>query len=59
MKSAFIVLGLMAVLALPGCKIIKNAPEGEGTAVIPEGEEGDDARIGRFWKGPTRPSFCR
>lgn len=45
MKSAFVILGLAAALAFPGCKIIKNAPEGEGTAVIPEGEAGDDARI--------------
>lgn len=45
MKSAFVILGLAAALALPGCKIIKNAPEGEGTAVIPDGEAGDDARI--------------
>lgn len=45
MRSLFVVLALGAALALPGCKIIKNAPEGEGTAVIPEGEEGDDARI--------------
>ncbi|MCU0827446.1 MAG: DUF2291 domain-containing protein [Tabrizicola sp.] len=45
MKSAFVILGLAAALAFPGCKIIKNAPEGEGTAVIPDGEAGDDARI--------------
>lgn len=45
MKSAFTVLVLAAALALPGCKIIENTPEGEGTAVIPEGEAGDDARI--------------
>lgn len=45
MKSVFVTLGLLAALALPGCKIVKNAPEGEGTAVIPEGEAGDDARI--------------
>ena len=45
MKPAFIVLGLVAALALPGCKIVKNAPEGEAAAVIPEGEAGDDARI--------------
>ena len=45
MKPVFIVLGLIAALALPGCRIIRNAPEGEGTAVIPEGEAGDDARI--------------
>jgi predicted lipoprotein len=45
MNVAFGMLALVAALALPGCKIIKNAPEGEGTAVIPEGEAGDDARI--------------
>ena len=45
MKPVFIVLGLMAALALPGCKIIKNPPEGEASTVIPEGEAGDDARI--------------
>ena len=31
MKPVFIVLGLVAALALPGCKIIKNAPEGEAS----------------------------
>ena len=45
MKIVFIALTLAAALALPGCRIIKNAPEGEGTGVIPEGEAGDDARI--------------
>ena len=45
MKIFFIALTLAAALALPGCRIIKNAPEGEGTGVIPEGEAGDDARI--------------
>jgi predicted lipoprotein len=45
MNVAFGMLALVAALALPGCKIIKNAPEGEGTAVIPDGEAGDDARI--------------
>ena len=45
MKPVVVVLGLMAALALPGCKIIENAPEGEASAVIPEGEAGDDARI--------------
>ena len=45
MKPGFIVLGLVAALALPGCKSIKNAPDGEAAAVIPEGEAGDDARI--------------
>jgi predicted lipoprotein len=45
MKSAFTVLALAAALALPGCKIIKNAPDGEGAAVIADGEAGDDARI--------------
>jgi predicted lipoprotein len=45
MNVAFGMLALVAALALPGCKIIKNAPEGEGTAVIPGGEAGDDARI--------------
>jgi predicted lipoprotein len=45
MKPVFAALALVAALALPGCKIIKNVPEGEGTAVIPDGEAGDDARI--------------
>jgi predicted lipoprotein len=45
MKSAFTVLALAAALALPGCKIIKNAPEGEASTVIPDGEAGDAARI--------------
>ncbi len=45
MRSVFTVLALGAALALPGCKIIKNAPDGEGSTVIPDGEEGDDARI--------------
>ena len=45
MRSVFTVLALGAALALPGCKIIKNAPAGEGATVIPAGEEGDDARI--------------
>lgn len=45
MKSVFVTLGLMAALALPACKIIRNAPEGEGSATIPAGEAGDDARI--------------
>jgi predicted lipoprotein len=38
-------LALAAALALPGCKIVKNAPEGAADATIPEGEAGDDARI--------------
>jgi predicted lipoprotein len=45
MNFAFGMLALVAALALPGCKIIENAPEGEGTVVIPDGEAGDDARI--------------
>jgi predicted lipoprotein len=45
MNYALGMLALVAALALPGCKIIKNAHEGEGTAVIPDGEAGDDARI--------------
>jgi predicted lipoprotein len=45
MKPLFVVFGLMAALALPGCKIVKNAPEGEASSVIPQGEAGDDARI--------------
>jgi predicted lipoprotein len=45
MKSAFTVLALAAALALQGCKIIKNAPEGEASTVIPDGEAGDAARI--------------
>ena len=58
MKSVFVTLGLVAALALPGCKIIKNAPEGEGTATIPEGEATTRGSP-RFWTRPMRPSFCR
>lgn len=43
MKSAFAALGLVAALALPGCKIVKTVAEGEAVAVA--GEAGDDARI--------------
>ena len=39
-----IALGLMAALALPGCKIVKTVAEGEGAAAM-AGEAGDDARI--------------
>lgn len=45
MKSVLVALGLVAALALPGCKVVKNAPEGEKSDVIPAGEAGDDARI--------------
>jgi predicted lipoprotein len=44
MKSVFVALGLVATLALPGCKIVKTVAEGEDTAVV-AGEAGDDARI--------------
>lgn len=44
MKSVFVVLGLVAALALPGCKIVKTVAEGEGAAAV-AGEAGDDARI--------------
>lgn len=44
MKPVFVVLGLMAALALPGCKIVKTVAEGEGSAAV-AGEAGDDARI--------------
>jgi predicted lipoprotein len=43
MKPVF-VLGLMAALALPGCKIVKTVAEGDGAAAV-AGEAGDDARI--------------
>ena len=39
-----IALGLLAALALPGCKIVKTVAEGEGAAAA-AGEAGDDARI--------------
>ena len=39
-----IALGLMAALALPGCKIVKTVAEGESAAAV-AGEAGDDARI--------------
>lgn len=44
MKSVFVALGLVAALALPGCKIVKTVAEGEGAAAE-AGEAGDDARI--------------
>ena len=44
MKSVFVVLGLVAALALPGCKIVRTVAEGEGAAAV-AGEAGDDARI--------------
>jgi predicted lipoprotein len=44
MKFVFVALGLVATLALPGCKIVKTVAEGEDTAVV-AGEAGDDARI--------------
>ncbi|MCX7286596.1 MAG: DUF2291 domain-containing protein, partial [Rhodobacterales bacterium] len=43
MKFLF-ALGLMAALALPGCKIVKTVPGAE-TAAAEAGEAGDDARI--------------
>jgi predicted lipoprotein len=44
MKPIFVVLGLMAALALPGCKIVKTVAEGEGSVAV-AGQAGDDARI--------------
>lgn len=44
MKPLFVALGLMAALALPGCKIVKTVAEGESAAAV-AGEAGDDARI--------------
>jgi predicted lipoprotein len=44
MKPVFVVLGLMAALALPGCKIVKTVAEGEGSVAV-AGQAGDDARI--------------
>ena len=44
MKAVFAALGLMAALALPGCKIVKTVGGGE-TAAAEAGEAGDDARI--------------
>jgi predicted lipoprotein len=44
MKPVFVALGLMAALALPGCKIVKTVAEGESAAAV-AGEAGDDARI--------------
>ena len=44
MKTVFAALGLMAALALPGCKIVKTVAGGE-TAAAEAGEAGDDARI--------------
>ena len=44
MKSVSVMLGLVAALALPGCKIVKTAEEGETAAAV-AGEAGDDARI--------------
>lgn len=44
MKYVFVALGLVAALALPGCKIVKTVAEGEGAAAV-AGEAGDDARI--------------
>lgn len=45
MNPLSVALCLMAALALSGCKIVKNPPEGSAETVIPEGEAGDDARI--------------
>lgn len=44
MKPVFVALGLLAALALPGCKIVKTVAEGESAAAV-AGEAGDDARI--------------
>lgn len=44
MKAVFAALGLMAALALPGCKIVKTVAGAE-TAAAEAGEAGDDARI--------------
>lgn len=44
MKAVFAALGLMAALALPGCKIVRTVAGAE-TAAAEAGEAGDDARI--------------
>ncbi len=44
MKYVFVALGLLAALALPGCKIVKTVADGQGAAAL-AGEAGDDARI--------------
>jgi predicted lipoprotein len=44
MKPVFAVLSLVAVLGLPGCKIVKTVAEGESATAV-AGEAGDDARI--------------
>ena len=44
MKPVFVALGLLAALALPGCKIVKTVAVGESAAAV-AGEAGDDARI--------------
>jgi predicted lipoprotein len=44
MKPVFVALGLLAALALSGCKIVKTVAEGE-SAAAEAGEAGDDARI--------------
>lgn len=44
MTPAFPLLCLLAVLALPGCRIVKTVAEGESAAAV-AGEAGDDARI--------------
>lgn len=45
MNSVPVALCLVAALALPGCKIVKTAVEGEGNTAVAAGEAGDDARI--------------
>jgi predicted lipoprotein len=44
MKPVFAVLSLVAVLGLPGCKIVKTVADGESATAV-AGEAGDDARI--------------
>lgn len=45
MKPVPALVCLLAALALPGCKIVKTAAEGEANAAATAGEAGDDARI--------------
>lgn len=62
MKPVFVALGLMAALALPGCKIVKTVAEGESAAAV-AGEAGDDARIAalldKTYKAELLPLIAR
>lgn len=44
-RTPYAFLCLVALLAMPGCKIIKTADEGEAGAAAQVGEAGDEARI--------------